>query len=260
MKLCDDYGPFDFRSPCIRASWSAFLPAALVFALCFCSVPIPRPVQHLIGILRAPFKSFLTLHEAEAVDVTAELGEATLEDEDTTDLVKAPKVIPVWRTVVFAFVGMLQAFYWVADGAYRLYNDRLNVWSGVFSFLVAISWTYTIVRPIARPTATPPYDMFAIYLVMFFAAILQLGGVWFDHNILAIPYPSAFTIAGLIANLLTVFALLTVVLSMPLAIPSNRVDKAEIGRSVSPEDYTSLWGWISFSWVYPLIHRVSVLM
>jgi hypothetical protein len=34
-----------------------------------------------------------------------------------------------------------------------------------------------------------------------------------------------------------------------LHIPLNRAQ----GKSVSPEDYTSLWGWISFHWVQPII-------
>lgn len=29
------------------------------------------------------------------------------------------------------------------------------------------------------------------------------------------------------------------------------------GRTVTPEDYTTLWGWVTFSWVYPLVRRVS---
>ena len=31
------------------------------------------------------------------------------------------------------------------------------------------------------------------------------------------------------------------------------------GYSISPEDYTSLWGWITFSWVYPLVRRVILI-
>lgn len=228
MKLCDDYGPFDFRSPCVRASWSAFLPAAIVFALCFFSIPVPRPVRRIFGFIGSPFNGFITLHEAEALDITAVLGEAALDDEDAVDLVEVPKLVPVWRTVVFVFVGIIEAFCWVADGAFRLYNDRSNVWGGVFSFLVAVSWMYTVVRPIARPTPTPPYDMFSIYLALLLAAILQIGGVLFENSVLGVPLPSTFTMTVLIVNLLTIFVLLTVVLTMPLAIPSNRVDKQEI--------------------------------
>jgi len=31
------------------------------------------------------------------------------------------------------------------------------------------------------------------------------------------------------------------------------------GLSVSPEDYTTLWGWVTFSWVWPLVTRVRFL-
>ncbi|KAI0251658.1 hypothetical protein BJV78DRAFT_1209717 [Lactifluus subvellereus] len=45
---------------------------------------------------------------------------------------------------------------------------------------------------------------------------------------------------------------------MPFAIPSNRIDKAKIGKFVSPKDFTSLWGWIAFLWVWPLVKHVCV--
>ena len=28
---------------------------------------------------------------------------------------------------------------------------------------------------------------------------------------------------------------------------------------MTPEDYTSLWGWITFNWVYPLVQQVSFI-
>ncbi|KAH7904349.1 ABC transporter type 1, transmembrane domain-containing protein [Hygrophoropsis aurantiaca] len=42
---------------------------------------------------------------------------------------------------------------------------------------------------------------------------------------------------------------------MPFALPSTFVKKEDIGVTVAPEDYTTLWGWITFKWVYPLIKR-----
>lgn len=233
MGLCDDDSPLDFGSPCIRASWSAFLPAALVFALCVSAVPLTRPIRRLLRPLGAPLQSYLTLHEAEAIDITAVAGEPGLDDEDRVDSVEVPGLVPVWRTVVFVFVGIVQAFCWVAAGAFRLYNNQENVWDGVFSFVVAASWMYTVLRPIARPTATPPYDMFALYLAFFFTSILQLGGVIFDHSVLGVSLPSALTLTALIANLVVVFVLLTAILAMPLDIPSNRVDKKDIVSFIS---------------------------
>lgn len=42
---------------------------------------------------------------------------------------------------------------------------------------------------------------------------------------------------------------------MPMGIPSSFINKADIGITVSAEDYTILWNWISFAWVYPLIKK-----
>ncbi|KAJ6454750.1 hypothetical protein C8R47DRAFT_220781 [Mycena vitilis] len=42
---------------------------------------------------------------------------------------------------------------------------------------------------------------------------------------------------------------------MPLNVPSSRTDASQIGVTLSPEDYTPLWRWMSFSWIYPLVKK-----
>jgi len=228
MGLCGDYGPSDFKSACIRASWSAFVPAAIVFFLCLCSVPVPRPARRIFAIIGSPFRTYLTLHEAEAIDINVVSGDKVLDREEAETVLEISKVVPLWRTVVFAFVGIVESFCWVAYGSYQIYNDPDDICRGVLSFLLATSWLYTVVRPIARPTATSPQDMFALYLALLSGAILQLGGVLFDHSVLEAPLPSKTTLFGLITNLLVIVVLLGMVVSMPLDIPSIRVDVKEI--------------------------------
>ncbi|KAJ6507515.1 hypothetical protein DFH09DRAFT_1050573 [Mycena vulgaris] len=60
-------------------------------------------------------------------------------------------------------------------------------------------------------------------------------------------------LVALSCNLGIVLVLLFVTVQMPMNLPSTRVKKDDIGQSVSPEDYTKLWGWLTFNWVYPLI-------
>jgi hypothetical protein len=43
---------------------------------------------------------------------------------------------------------------------------------------------------------------------------------------------------------------------MPLAVPTSQVNEEEIGKTISPEDYTTLFKWATFTWVYPLIKKV----
>jgi hypothetical protein len=244
MVLCgSDLHPFDFQSECVRELWGSFLPAGLVLVLCVLSIPIP----HVLDILCSPFKSFLTLHQAEALDGnTAVIDKISTQSDDTA---------PLWRAMVFVSVGIIQCLSWIVHGSYRLYNDPRDVPGGVLPFLVAIPWFYTIIRPISLPIATSPFDLFSIYLVMFSVGFLRLGGILFDHNILGSPWPSTFTLVTQSANLFALVVLLIVLLKIPLALPSNRINTKDIGFSISPENYTSLWGWITFSWVYPLVQR-----
>jgi hypothetical protein len=175
-----------------------------------------------------PFKRYLTLHEAEAIDATTLGGNKLFDGEEVEVLVEVSKFVPVWRTVVFVFVGIVQSFCWVADGSYTLYNDPEHLWRGAFPFLVATSWLYTAIRPVVRPTPTPPFDMFGLYLILLAAAILHLGGALFDHSVLAVPLPHTLIMIALIANLLSIFILLAVTVGMPLAVPSDRIDPKDI--------------------------------
>ena len=219
MVLCgNDLDPFDFKSQCVREIWGSFLPAGLVFILCFLSIPMP----HALEILCSPFKNYLTLHEAEALD--GNIDKISSQD----DMGDSVETVPLWRTVVFVFVGIFQCLSWIVHGSYRLHDDPRDIFGGVLPFLVAIAWLYTIIRPISHPIATSPFDLFSTYLAFFGVGSLRIGGILFDHNVLGSPWPSTITLVALSANLLALFVLLIVVLNIPLALPSNRVNKKDI--------------------------------
>jgi len=219
MVLCgNDLDPFDFQSPCVREIWGSFLPAGLVLVLCFLSIPIP----HAFDSLCSPFKTYLTLHEAEAHD--GNIDKISSQD----DMGESVETVPLWRTVVFVFVGIIHCLSWIAHGSYRLHNDPRDVFGGVLPFLVAIAWLYTIIRPIRRPITTSPFDLFSIYLVLFCVGSLRIGGILFDHNVFGSPWPSTITLVALSSNLLALLVLLIVVINIPFALPSNRINKKDI--------------------------------
>jgi hypothetical protein len=236
-RLCADAGPLDFHDPCVRASWSA-LPAAFVFFVCLSSIryPVPNQLAKLFAALQAPFHPYLTLHEAEALD---SIGPAGDHDKATADIgaeteVEVPDTVPLWRTVVFAFVGLVEALSWLSYGSYHFVNQLVDsngdpeVWgSSVSPFLIAGSWVYTVVRPVIRPTATPPYDLAAVYCLQLVAGVLLLGGILFEYELSGGSAPLLVVLA-LSANIGAVVALLVVVGSMPMGIPSNRVKKEDI--------------------------------
>ncbi|KAF5378578.1 hypothetical protein D9615_007121 [Tricholomella constricta] len=254
--LCSDGGPFDFRDPCVRSSWSALLPALFVFALCLFSLPLPTRVQSLFALLARPFRTYITLDEAEALDVDADEKSNGGADPDTSP--KGPLAsagVPLWRTLAFVLIGLAETLTWLAYASFQLINSPSDIWGVGRTFLVASSWLYTVMRPIVRPAATAPMDLFVLYIALFIGAVLQVGGTVYDHEVFGDRWPPGVVLAALWSNLLLVGALLAIVLKMPLAVPSRRVRKEDVGLSVSPEDYTSLLGWITFSWVYPLVKR-----
>ena len=221
MVLCgNDLDPFDFQSQCVREIWGSFLPAGLVLVLCISLIPIPQ--WHALDALCSPFKTYLTLHEAEALDGSID----NVSSQD--DIGDSVETVPLWRTVTFVFVGIFQCLSWVAHGSYRLHNDPRDVFGGVLPFLVAIAWLYTIIRPISHPIATSPFDLFSIYLVLFFTGFLRIGGILFDHNVFGLPWPSTITLVALSANLLALLVLLIVIFNTPLALPSNKINAKDI--------------------------------
>ncbi|KAJ6631472.1 multidrug resistance-associated ABC transporter [Mycena sp. CBHHK59/15] len=249
MKLCGDSGAFDIEDSCVRGSWAALAPSALVLAIClsFVRVPLPKTVHKVLDAVKSPFTQFLSLHEAEGLALADEksVGEAEVEVDGT---------VPLWRTLIFVFVGLLECLAWLGDGSFLLITGRPR-WDAIQRFLVALPWLYTAARPILRPTAIPPFDMLALYLLHILGGVLQLGGYVFQHNVSDAPLPGTLVLVGLSLNLVALVGLVFLIMLMPLALPSHLVKKEDIGSSVSPEDYTALWGWVSFRWVYPLVKR-----
>ncbi|KAJ7107582.1 multidrug resistance-associated ABC transporter [Mycena epipterygia] len=250
MKLCGDSDAFNIQDPCIRGSWAALLPTILVSAIClsFVQLPLPGTLRKLVDAVKSPFSEYLSLRDAEELALTDETSvpDTELEVDDSG--------VPSWRTVVFAFTGLFASLAWLADGYFLLMSGQPR-WEVTKRCLLASTWLYTTVRPILRSTATPPYDLFTLHTLNIVGGTLQLGGYLFGHDAYGAPLPGRLVLVGLSVNLAASVGLVITIMGMPLALPSHLVKQEEIGWSVSPENYTSLWGWVSFRWVYPLVQR-----
>jgi hypothetical protein len=248
LNVCSGTRLVDFSSACIRDFWASIIPAVLVALLCVASIPVPSHLRGLIKTLQAPFRTYLTLEEAESIDQQAS-GEKTIWDE-----VHKPRT-PFWRTLVLSWTALVLALAWLGVGSFRMFvRNSDSVWHGILAVIVALSWLFAAAKPIFNPKPTPQYGLFAFYLIFFLSTVFVLGGYIYDHRIIGIPLPVTAVVVESI-NLAIVLMLLVVQLKTPLSIPSLRVKPEEIGLSVSAEDYTTLLGWITFHWVSPLIKR-----
>ena len=276
MSFCPAHTLLDFDNTCVRSLWATALPGVFVFAFSVSWIPLPTWLRLCSGTLGPQFHQFLTLPDAEALDAQAATGNASAGEEDALfeATPKAASAVPLWRTLSLSWIALFEALVWFAIGSYSFIQDNamLNI---ARPFVTALAWLYAAVRPVAKPQATPPFDVFVLTVVHLLVGILTLGGTIFQNRVDGIPLPPLIVLSLYAANLAAILIILTLLLAMPLAIPSSRVDKEKIvcffifevimmaeicpqGLTISPEDYTSLWSWFTFSWVWPLVKRVCI--
>lgn len=216
--FCGGASPLDLSSPCVRLSWAAILPAVVVVAALVLAIPLPKTVARVLASIAAPFTPFLTLSEAEAFaapDGKTEIHHHSLQPT-------------LWRTLVLSLTALLQTLAWLGVGSYILITEDRGVWGSLLPFLVAVPWLYACCRTVFTPSATPPYDLFVLLIVRLAGDILVFGGMLFDHYVYGLPLRDPLVLSAQILNLTASTASLVTIFSMPLGIPSSRVDPAEI--------------------------------
>ncbi|THH08106.1 hypothetical protein EW145_g2928 [Phellinidium pouzarii] len=244
--------PLDLSNSCVRASWAAFVPAVLVFVFLVLSIPFPAPIRKLA----APFREFLSLEEAEALDADQHIP-FTSQQRQPDPASRHTRRAPLWLTFVLSATSLLESGAWLAAGTYALAINREHTdFAGALrNIVVAFTWLYAALVPITCPTATPSPSLVSLYVAHLIGGALLLGGELLDSRTDGVSLPSSPFLVPYSLNLVATVFMLLVQLSRPLAFPSTVIDEADIGKKVSPEDYTTLWGWMSFGWIMPLIKR-----
>jgi hypothetical protein len=219
--------------PCARSFWAAVIPAAFVFVLCIVVVPVPTRLSNLVRPIKGQFVPFLNLQEAEALEAvpTAE-SKAAFGDggqvgpgEDVAGRVDPGQF---WKLPLLSWIALIETLVWFGIASFTLIQDE---WEPVYvasPFVLALTWLFATVRPIVRPMPTPPFDLFTLYLIYTVFELVSLGAFAYDHHAHGIQFPPPLALAAHTLNLCALLILIAIVLSMPLAIPSSRVEMAKI--------------------------------
>lgn len=214
MTLCNGTRLDTLSDACVRGFWSAVIPTVFLSLVLLTTIP---PVHAFLRVAQKPLQDFLSLQEAEALIV----GEEHLEEEEDAK-------VPLWRTLVLSSVSLAETLLWLGVGCYSLIVNPEDIWSGVRDFLISVTWFYATLRPIVWPTPTAPADLLSLFSVHLIFGLVTFLGHIYDRYVYEIPLPTPLRSTVYIINLLAVSVLLTLVLNMPLGIPSNRVNKEEI--------------------------------
>jgi hypothetical protein len=197
----------------------------------------PFRVTHGYRISSVPSRRnllrFLTLQEAEALDDAAIAGsKAAMGEEggrgELEALAKQVEPGHFWKSLLLSWFALIETLVWLAVTSFSIIQDDREPIHVASSFVFALTWLFATVRPVVRPKPTPPYDLFALYLIYTVIELVSLSAFAYNNHVYGFPFPPPLTLAAHILNLCVLFVLVTIVLSMPLAIPSNRVEKANI--------------------------------
>lgn len=206
MAICDGAALTPLPGSCIRGYWASAIPFGFL-------ILVP-PLRVLAKHLRP--KSYLTLEEAEAL--------IPAEDDVGED---AAAAAPLWRTLLLSTVSLLQCSAWIAAATYTIAVSPADIWNGVSHFLMATTWLYAGLRPIVKPLISFPYDLLVLFCLHLTCSTVVFVGYLYDSYVLAASL-EAFTVAGNVLNIVAITVVLTVVMNMPLAVPSKRIRKEDI--------------------------------
>lgn len=123
--------------------------------------------------------------------------------------------------------------------------------------LQTFGWTYATASSFFFPSPTPPYPLLVFY-------VLQIAGssVIGYHSLLSVPHPSlspahgirlVVPIFGFLSSLLTLLGI-SLIMNLPLQVYDTNPQHDRNGYPPPLEDYCTLWQWVSFSWVNPIIN------
>jgi hypothetical protein len=117
---------------------------------------------------------------------------------------RASTTTPLWRTIVFTFVGILESFIWISCGAYRAYNEETKVWRNLLPFLIGSSWIHVPLLILL------PLLMISLPSILYFGNFITAG--WGIYGVFDIPLPSMVAQVG---NLIAIFILRAIIVRMP---------------------------------------------
>ncbi|KAI0657563.1 multidrug resistance-associated ABC transporter [Cubamyces menziesii] len=243
--VCNGASITSLSDPCVRWFWAAVLPFTLVVLLLVSVIP---PFPAALRVLKKPFENYLSLVEAEALLCNQDGANEEVERKDSA---------PLWRNLILSSLSLVECLLWAGVGCYSLVINPDDPWNGGRDLIIATTWFYAALCPIVRPKATVPTDLFLLFGLHIILGIFILCGYVYDYYAYGVPFPPPSVIVAISAGLVAGLAAFVLVITMPIRIPSGRVNREDIGKVVSPEDYTTAWGWMSFRWVVPIVERGS---
>ncbi|CED85550.1 Multidrug resistance-associated protein/mitoxantrone resistance protein, ABC superfamily [Phaffia rhodozyma] len=189
-------------------------------------------VSSLFNSPNSVFKPFLTYDDLPSVHTT---------DDDTMATAKYKKAVgmPVWKTGLMVYIGLVEVAWLVYSGVRELMSGQ-GAWVVSQSWVLAFAWAITtVVAPLWNRSPTPSYSMLFFQalrlptpLLPFLFPLSSAG----HEDMLSLAFP-----------LLPSFLIIAIQLSLPVAVPPADIFDSPRGiGGRSPEEDVSLWKYLTY--------------
>ncbi|KAK4688623.1 hypothetical protein P7C73_g1481, partial [Tremellales sp. Uapishka_1] len=162
----------------------------------------------------------------------------------------------LWRQLLIGTFAVTEVGVWmgvVAVETFLTVNHEEKVQFVVLAGGMVVVWLFLTLQVVLHPPSTPPFTSMIAYVVLWSISLINVGLSLYVRSTSG-SYPAWATpgrIAVEIANALVCTVLLYVSGGLPLAAPEviSRIPETY------PDDKVTLWSWLTFTWVNPLIHE-----
>ena len=212
-------------------------------------ITCPKLLRKPWEVLKWPFQPFLSTNEALTM-----LSRCDMRPSDETGSPVATGTIG--RSDVFlSLLGLVMANAWAAAGAYQLrFNPDEPIIVLCYPFIMAATWIYCFIRPLARPVQISPLDLLILSAVHLTISVLHVGIVISNKAVFNVPISWIPMLATQVCQL----GIALTAVSFVLLYPSDGL-VASLEINGSPEDGMTLWGGMAYTWLRPLLSKVRAL-
>jgi hypothetical protein len=69
------------------------------------------------------------------------------------------------KPLLLSWIARIETVVWLGIASFTVVQDQRDSVFVASPFVFALTWLFATVRPIVRPTPTPPLDLFTLYLI-----------------------------------------------------------------------------------------------
>ncbi|KAG8875451.1 hypothetical protein FRC20_003865 [Serendipita sp. 405] len=243
--VCGQHKLSELKVSCVRYVWRGLLPAMflLVLGALYLMPSLPSKFK-LTRRFKRTFTPFLTLDDAQLLLKGSGVPNSTPASREAE--ARKKRLATLRLTLPISTLSLMEILTWTILFAYYLsIGQFLTAW---ISSLLVISWTYTFLRPLIYSTVTVPIDILALLCIHLVTGSLGFLGHAYDKYGYNRPWPNAWVITGEIIDLLVIIFLIVVNLNTP-------AETVPEGSVASPEDLATVWGWMTFGFINPLVAK-----